>query len=138
MKQELLLWTLGLWGLLVVFAILNAILRQSVLIPWLGETGGRAMSSVTLSAVILLMAYAFLSWSDIERSKADYWIMGTIWLVLTIVFEFGFGHFVMGHSWDTLLRDYNIFEGRIWILVLVATLLAPYLMGTIADRGTAG
>lgn len=131
MKQDLLLWTLGLWGLLVVFAILNAGLRQGVLIPSLGETAGRALSSVTLSAMILVIAFAFLNWSDIQRSSTDLWLMGVIWLVLTVLFEFGFGHFVMGNSWDALLADYNIFEGRIWALVLVATLVGPRLMGFI-------
>ncbi len=134
MKQELLYWTLGLWGLLVVSAILNAMLRQGVLIPALGESAGRAMSSVTLSGAILAMAYLFLNWSDIERSASDLWLMGVIWVVLTVLFEFGFGHYVMGNSWDTLLSDYNVFEGRIWVLVLVTALLSPYLMGSLAER----
>ncbi|MEW5747604.1 MAG: hypothetical protein AB1793_02280 [Candidatus Thermoplasmatota archaeon] len=132
MRQELLLWTLGLWGLLVGFAMLNAALRQGALIPALGEDAGRALSSVTLSTVILVMAYLFLNWSDIERSAADLWAMGLIWVALTILFEFGFGHYVMGNSWDALLADYNVLEGRIWVLVLVTESVAPYLMGRLA------
>lgn len=134
MRLELLLWTFGLWGLMVVCAIFNAGLRQSVLIPSLGETLGRAVSTVTLSAAILVIAYVFLAWSDVERSGADLWLMGLMWLVLTVMFEFGFGHFVMGNSWDTLLHDYNILEGRIWVVVLAVTLTGPYLMGSLAER----
>jgi hypothetical protein len=132
MRQEMLLWVLGLWGLLVLFAILNGALRQGVLIPAFGEGAGRALSSVTLSSVILASAYLFLRWSDIEWTSADLWLMGLIWLALTVLFEFGFGHFVMGNSWDTLLADYNLLEGRIWVLVLITTAVAPYLMGRLA------
>lgn len=128
MKQELLLWTIGLWGLLVVFAILNAALRQGALIPALGEEVGRAVSSITLSLVILAVAYLFLSWSDVERTTTDLWLMGLIWVALTVLFEFGFGHFVMGNSWDALLADYNVLQGRIWVLVLITSAVAPYLM----------
>lgn len=133
MRQELLLWTLGLWVLLVFCAILNAALRQGVLIPALGDAAGRALSSITLSAVVLLIAYLFLSWSDIERSTGDLWLMGAIWAVLTVLFEFGFGHYVMGNSWDALLADYNVLKGRIWILVLITELIGPYAMGALAD-----
>ncbi|MBN1677344.1 MAG: hypothetical protein JW880_02280 [Candidatus Thermoplasmatota archaeon] len=133
MKQELLMWTLGLWTLLVVCAILNAILRQGVLIPSLGDAAGRALSSITLSAVILVVAYLFLSWSEIERSTGDLWLMGIIWATLTILFEFGFGHYVMGNSWDALLADYYVLKGRIWVLVLVTELVGPYLTSLLTN-----
>jgi hypothetical protein len=53
-------------------------------------------------------------------------------VVLTVLFEFGFGHFVMGNSWDTLLADYNVLEGRIWVMVLITETVAPYLMGRLS------
>lgn len=127
----LLLWTFGLWGVLVVAAILNAGLRQKVLIPHMGGTLGRAASSVTLSLAILLVAYLFFALSNIERSTIDLWAMGVIWLSLTVMFEFGFGRFVMKHSWRALLADYNVLKGRIWVLVLIASLTGPFLMGSI-------
>ena len=52
------------------------------------------------------------------------------WLGLTLLFEFGFGHFVSHEPWAELLADYNIFRGRIWILVLATTFLSPWLVGT--------
>jgi hypothetical protein len=51
--------------------------------------------------------------------------MGVTWLVLTVAFEFLFGHYVAHHSWSRLLHDYNIVEGRIWLLVLVWITFAP-------------
>jgi hypothetical protein len=51
--------------------------------------------------------------------------IGLIWLGMTVVFEFGFGHFVMGHPWKKLFNDYNILEGRVWALVLIWITIAP-------------
>ncbi|MBC7936272.1 MAG: hypothetical protein H7Y86_13055 [Rhizobacter sp.] len=48
------------------------------------------------------------------------------WLLLTLLLEFGSGR-LLGHSWSKLLEDYNIFEGRLWILILLFTALSPYL-----------
>lgn len=53
--------------------------------------------------------------------------MGVIWLFSTIAFEFIAEHYVFGNSWEKLLADYNLFEGRIWSLVLLTILLAPYI-----------
>jgi hypothetical protein len=49
--------------------------------------------------------------------------------VLTVTFEFLFGHYVMGHSWGYLIGDYNILKGRTWPLVLVVSALMPWLVG---------
>ena len=51
--------------------------------------------------------------------------IGAVWLALTISFEFGFGHLVARQSWDELLADYNLAEGRTWPLVLVWLAAGP-------------
>jgi hypothetical protein len=50
-----------------------------------------------------------------------------MWLGLTVVFVFLFGHNVAKRSWHELLRDYNLFAGRVWLVVLVWVTIAPYL-----------
>jgi hypothetical protein len=40
-------------------------------------------------------------------------------------FELLAGHYVFGNSWEKLLADYNLFRGRIWVLVLIVILFAP-------------
>jgi hypothetical protein len=61
------------------------------------------------------------------RQSADAWSVGALWLVLTLGFEFLVGHYVFRNSWEKLLADYNILQGRIWVLVPIITLLAPRL-----------
>jgi hypothetical protein len=36
-----------------------------------------------------------------------------MWMVLTIIFEFALGRYVVGDSWGKLIADYDILEGRV-------------------------
>jgi hypothetical protein len=56
------------------------------------------------------------------------------WLVLTVIFEFLFGHFVMGHPWSSLFHDYNLLAGRVWVLVLIWIAAAPSIFYRIQRR----
>jgi hypothetical protein len=38
---------------------------------------------------------------------------------------------VTERPWDVLLFDYNVFDGRVWIAVVMNTLFSPLLIGTI-------
>jgi len=51
-----------------------------------------------------------------------------VWVFFTVGFEFLAGHYVFEKAWETLLADYNLAQGRVWILVLVTCLLAPTIM----------
>jgi hypothetical protein len=51
--------------------------------------------------------------------------------VLTVLFEFGFFALVMGHPMDVLLGEYDLFRGRLWLLVLITTFFAPLLAGLL-------
>jgi hypothetical protein len=113
-----------LWFPLVIVAIVNGLIRQELIIPLTGDLAGHQVSTVTF--VLLLFGYTWLvmrRW-PIPASKQS-WQIGAMWLVMTVVFEFGFGHYVMGHPWERLLHDYNLIEGRLWVVVLAATFVAP-------------
>ena len=58
-------------------------------------------------------------------------LIGSTWLIVTVLFEFGFGHYIMKHPWSLLLHDYRIDEGRLWILVLLWTAIVPLVVYTI-------
>jgi len=51
--------------------------------------------------------------------------VGVLWLSRTAAFEFLAGHYAFGQPWPRLLVDYNVLQGRAWLLVLVETLAAP-------------
>ena len=52
-----------------------------------------------------------------------------LWTGLTVAFEFLFFHYVRKYSWKELLGNYDVRKGRLWPLVLIATLTAPVLIG---------
>jgi hypothetical protein len=39
--------------------------------------------------------------------------------------EFGFGRYVAGDSWATLLHAYNLADGRVWAAVPLFTVVGP-------------
>ncbi|MBS7633724.1 hypothetical protein KEJ15_08980 [Candidatus Bathyarchaeota archaeon] len=127
MDSKFVIVTIGIWLLFMVLAIINAVIRNEIYKPVVGDLAAHQISSIIFMAVILVVTYAILRISNLELSDFKAFFMGTIWLISTIAFEFIAGHYVFGNPWEKLLADYNLFEGRIWSLVLLIILLAPYI-----------
>ena len=49
-----------------------------------------------------------------------------MWTLLTLLFEFGFFHYIMGEPWERFIANYDMSEGRLWPLVLLVQLVGPY------------
>ena len=116
----------AVWLAIMLLAILNGAARDILLLPRLGDLIARAASCVTLACVILLVARVSLPWID-PLSIGDAWTIGVMWLSMTLAFEFLAGHYLFRTPWPTLLADYNLLAGRLWIVVLAATLVGPAL-----------
>ncbi|HHH78333.1 MAG TPA: hypothetical protein ENL18_03860 [Thermoplasmatales archaeon] len=127
MNSRFLAITIGGWLLFMVLAIINAGIREGVYKPAVGDLAAHQISTIIFVTVILVVTYLLLKFSNLELSDSGALIMGSIWLVSTILFEFIAGHYVFGNSWEKLFADYNILRGRIWSLVLLTTFLSPYL-----------
>lgn len=114
------------WLVLLVLAILNGGLREQVLVPALGRSSGYIVSGAALSLSIFLVALFVAPWYK-RLAQRGWLLLGLFWLLLTVVFEFGFGLYVQHQSWDELLDAYTFREGNIWPVVLVATFISPWL-----------
>jgi hypothetical protein len=136
---KLYFYSIGIWVLFIIPAILNGI-SIGIYAPYTDELLTHQISSVIFCMVIFAVTYFFLKYSGVSGTSRQFIYVGLIWLRLTVSFEFLFGYFVIGYSWQRLLYDYNIFEGRIWLLVLVVTATTPWLanriLGVPADRGS--
>jgi hypothetical protein len=128
----MLIRALVVWCGLLVLAFVNGALREIAVVPAVGDTAGHAISSVTLSAAILLSTWFTIAWIH-PASSRDAWIVGAVWAALTLAFEFLAGHYLFGNPWGRLLADYNVLAGRIWVVVLITTALAPAI-GAKAHR----
>jgi hypothetical protein len=120
----MLLRALLVWLGILVLASLNGALRDLVMTPRLGDPVARAISTVLLCGLVLLVTWATLPWIS-PKSRTDTIVIGTVWLACTLAFEFLAGHYLFRKAWAELLADYDLRRGRIWVAVLVVTLAAP-------------
>jgi hypothetical protein len=111
----------------VWMAVMNGALRNAVLTPRLGELAGHVASSVILCIALLVVTWLTIGWMQPANSR-DAALIGVQWVLMTVAFEFLAGHYVFDTAWTTLLADYNLLAGRVWIFVLVTTAFAPLLM----------
>lgn len=118
---------LALWPAFIVVAIMNGLFRESVLNRFAGASAGHILSSVMLALLVIVVTFLFMRRPVAEHTTRELWIVGGMWVVLTIAFEFLFGRYVTRSSWDSLLHEYNILAGRAWVLVLAAVAVAPRL-----------
>jgi hypothetical protein len=112
------------WFGLLVLAVLNGAFRQAVLVPALGMGPAHILSTAILCVLILTLAAGTIRWIA-PRDGGDAWRAGALWLLLTLMFEFLAGHYLFGTPWAELLADYDVLRGRVWVMVLLATAVAP-------------
>ena len=124
--------SLGIWIVLAVSAIVVATFRVGVLLPKFDEQTAHQLGTILYLIVQFAIIYFFIKKMKINKTKTLLGI-GIFWVVITIIFEFIFGHYFMGHPWQKLFADYNLFNGRLWILVLINNLIAPIISRKILE-----
>ena len=126
----LFLKSFGIWLILAVSVIVVATFRVGILLPQFGEQTAHQLGTILYLIVQFIIIYLFIRKIRIKDVKTLLGI-GIFWVVITIIFEFVFGHYVMGHPWQKLFADYNLFNGRLWVLVLIINIVAPLISGKI-------
>ncbi len=124
----------GICFVFLVIAFGLGAVREGLLRPRIGEAKAHVIGTLIAVAFMILVIYAFIQRVHGSCSMTDLILIGVIWLVMTVAFEFGFFHYVMSKPWETLLADYNVLRGRIWVLVLATVLLGPIIVGTLMKR----
>lgn len=133
MTLNLFLKVAMIWFIIVIVAVINGIFRESILVPYFGEAVALPASGITLAIIIFIIIY--LSFKLFGKNKyLSYLYMGIQFVTMTLVFEFVFGHYVIGKSWSELLQVFNILEGDLFILALLVSLLSPLLVAKIKKR----
>lgn len=121
------------WFPMVILAIANGLVREAWYGDILDERTAHQVS--TLAALILFGVYirfVVRRWPPASPARAV--AIGLLWLALTVAFEFLFGHYVAGHPWGRLLRDYDLSAGRLWVLILAMVTAAPYVFWRLHTR----
>jgi len=125
--------TLAVWLLILPLMVANGILRETALVGLLGRRGADLASAVLGIAIILAVTRPFLRRST-SRSRGSLARVSAIWLVLTVAFEFLFGHYVDGKSWSELTANYQVWNGALWPFVLAALVASPFLWAAPGER----
>jgi hypothetical protein len=116
----------GVWFVMLAAAILNGLLRDYLLTPLMGTSIALPVSGLVLSFLVLLIAWLLIPFTGVARPQACL-LLGLFWVVLTLAFEYLFGHYVAGRPWQDIHRIFNPIEGDLFSVVLVVTALSPWL-----------
>lgn len=128
MNGRRMLSALGIWLLLLVVAVFAGALRESLLTPIIGGQASHVVGTLVVAVAMAVIITVYIRRGPM-LPPAWRWGIGIFWLILTVCFEFLFGHYVAGHPWERLLADYNLLAGRIWLLILAVLLFTPVLAG---------
>jgi len=113
------------WFGMMAFAIVNGAVRDYAYKRQVGDLAARQVSTAIL--ILLFAVYVrvfFLRWP--LRSAGQAWVIGSMWFVMTEVFEFGIG-LMTGRSWSELMHAYDLSAGQVWILIPLWVFAGPYV-----------
>jgi hypothetical protein len=107
-----------------LIGVANGVVRETTFGKRAGETAAHQIS--VLTAIAAFAGYFSMLQRRWPIRDADEALkVGSVWLGLTVGFEFGFGRLVARKPWNELLADYNLFRGRLWPLVLMWLAAGP-------------
>jgi len=115
-----------LWLPMLAIAFANGALRELWIRKHFGELPAHQISTALL--VLLFGVYIGIVvrvWPPVSPAQAL--AVGLLWLGLTLAFEFLFGHYASGRTWSSLLHEYDVLAGRVWVLVPLWVAVAPYV-----------
>jgi hypothetical protein len=124
-KNRTMLKYILLWFPMLVIAIINGTLRDLWYKKYLGDLTAHQVSTFTLILFFaLFIGFVFQKFPPSSSVQAI--LIGVVWVVMTLAFEFGFGRW-RGNSWEKLFEDYNLLKGRLWVLIPIWITVAPYV-----------
>ncbi len=114
------------WVPMLIIAVANGALRQATFAKVMPDLRAHQLSTLIGSVLIGLFVWLVIRiWLPSSGRQAI--LIGVIWLILTVVFEFFMGLVLMERSLAQVLQDYNLFAGRVWVLFLAWLTFAPWV-----------
>lgn len=124
---------LGVWVLMALVAVINGVLRETVLIPRIGAYPGHVLSTAVLVVVILGITAVYFRRVSVEYRRLELLVIGALWMGLTVGFEFLVGY-VENTPVAVTLGQYDVLAGQVWIAVPVTLLVSPLVFGWYLRR----
>lgn len=121
---------IAVWLLFIMAESLNGTIRELWLVPALGSIRAHQVAFVIGSMLILAIATLLIPWLRASRIS-ELIQVGLLWVALTLGFEVGLGHFILGYSWSRIAADYNPMQGGWMSLGIVLVALAPLIAAKV-------
>lgn len=113
--------------------IANGVARELAYRQRVGELTAHQISTATGIGLFAVYLWALEGRWPLPSRRAALGT-GAAWVVLTVLFEFGFGRYVDGKTWSELGHDYNLADGRVWALVLAWLAFGPFVVRELRRR----
>lgn len=120
------------WLIIIIAESIHGTIRQLFLAPLVGDFTARRIAVFTGMILIFLITYFFIRWINAPSVKSLFAI-GLMWVVLTVVFEFGLGIFIFGYSSERMFEDYDLTRGGLMGFGMLFMFLAPLLASKARD-----
>jgi hypothetical protein len=98
-KQRIYPLALAVWLLLFVVAFSLGAVRERLIAPALGVQDAHVVGTLAFIAVLLGITAVFVRRIRPRCPLRDLWLVGLLWLALTVAFEFLFFHYAAGKPW---------------------------------------
>lgn len=121
------------WFFLLIFAFLNATIRELTYKNLFGEFLSHQISVFTgilLLSIPIAAIAKYFPFSSAKQSIAA----GILWVVLTEVFEYSMIVFWSKKPISEFFHAHDVFQGELWILILVWVATSPFLFYRFLNR----
>ena len=125
------LWkrALVVWLVLIGVEFAHGILRTVFLVPVVGDLRARQIGVFR----ILIVTCVFVRWVNAPNMKSLLQV-GALWVAITIVFEFIFGHYIFNRSWADLVSDYDLARGGFLAIGMLVVMFSPVTAAKLRIR----
>ena len=120
-----------IWLSIIPLAIANGAFREGLLIPLIGDKSANPISGIILCILIFIVSFIFIPKLG-KGTKKTYLTIGLLWFFSTVIFETVLGLFE-GIAFTEIINAYNITTGNLWLIVVIFTGIAPFLVAKIKN-----
>ncbi len=118
------------WLVIIFAESVHGTFRQLFLAPLVGDFPARRIAFFVGMLLIFSIAYFFIRWIAAPTAKSLL-LIGLLWAILTLVFEFALGFLILGYSGERVFEDYDVSRGGLMSLGLVFMMFAPFIAAKI-------
>ena len=122
-----------IWLVIIFAESLHGTIRQLFLAPLVGDFSARRIAVFSGMILIFLITFFFIRRINAPSVNSLFGI-GLLWIILTVLFEFGLGVFVFDYSRERMFEDYDVSRGGLMGFGLLFMFFAPFLADKLRGK----